>query len=170
MAKRKFSRYAFGLLSVAIIIGVIIYVYYVVYCERCPIFRVYFIKGAALSAVDRNLRPDEEPLKKVIDELLKGPGLKEQSQGYLTLIPRATKLLGSKIENKVAILNFNGKLEEYGGGAAHVRGMIAQIVYTATGLQGIEKAWIQVEGKKGVVLGGEGLVLDKPLTREDTGY
>ena len=79
-------------------------------------------------------------------------------------------MLSSRVEKRTAIINFNARLEEYGGGATHVRGMIAQIVYTATGLQGIDKAWIWVEGKKSIVLGGEGLVLDKPLTREDTGY
>jgi hypothetical protein len=170
MAKRRVSRYAFGLLSAALIIGVIIYVYYAVYCERCPIFRIYFIKGADISAVDRSLRPDEDPLKKAFSELLAGPRLNEQAKGWITLIPQGTKLLSSKVEKRVAILNFNSNLQEYGGGATHVRGMVAQIVYTATGLQGIEKAWIWVDGKKVVVLGGEGLVLDKPLTCEDTGY
>jgi len=170
MKNRKISRYAFGLLSSALIIGAIIYIYYAVYCERCPVFRIYFMKEASVSAVDRQLRPDEDPIKKAFDELLAGPRLNEQAKGYTSLIPQGTKLISSRIEKKVAIINLNNKLEEYGGGATHVRGMIAQIVYTATGLQGVEKAWIWVEGKKSVVLGGEGLVLDKPLTREDTGY
>ena len=48
-----------------------------------------------------------------------------------------------------------------------VEGIVAQLVYTATGLPGVEQAWLWVEGQSEVVLGGEGLVLDHPLSRRD---
>jgi germination protein M len=170
MAKRKVSRWLFGLLAAAIIVGLIAYVYFSVYCDRCPLIRIYFLKGDSLAAVDRILRPDEAPMRKAVEELLAGPKINEQTRGYISLIPSDVSLLDYRLENGVAILNFNKNLQPYGGGATRVRGMIAQIVYTVTALPKIDKVWIWMEGKKNIILGGEGLILDHPLTRSETGY
>jgi spore germination protein GerM len=45
-------------------------------------------------------------------------------------------------------------------------GRVAQILYTATSLQPTAKVWIDVEGKPLETLGGEGLELKQPLTRQ----
>lgn len=114
-------------------------------------------------AVERPLGADEEPLPKAMAELLSGP----KEAGLSTQIPTGTKILRLQVKKGTAILDFNRKLESYGGGSARVEGMIAQIVYTATEVPGIEKVWIWIEGEKEIVLGGEGLVLDRPLSRSD---
>ena len=118
-------------------------------------------------AVERPLDANEALLTKAFAELLSGPSETEKAQGISTQIPAGTKVLNILVKDEIVIVNFNRKLESYGGGSARLEGMIAQIVYTATEVPGVKKAWIWMEGKKELVLGGEGLVLDKPLSRRD---
>jgi spore germination protein GerM len=46
-------------------------------------------------------------------------------------------------------------------------GRVGQVVYTATTLNPNAKVYIEVNGKKLDVLGGEGVEVEQPLTREN---
>lgn len=108
---------------------------------------------------------NEQPstiLKTAFNSLLAGP----QAGDMTTTIPAGTKLRDVKVQPDGIHVNLS---EEFttGGGSAAMTGRVAQIVYTATSLEPNTKVWIDVEGKPLEVLGGEGLVLEQPLTRQN---
>ena len=129
--------------------------------------KVYFFKGDKLFAVERPLKADETPLNTAFRELVAGPSAEELGQGVASRLPADVKIFSLRVQGKTAIINFNRQLGSHPGGAAQLQGMLKQIVYTATEIPGIEKAWVWLEGKTQIVLGGEGLVLDRPLSRRD---
>ena len=154
-------------LAVAALGALLVFGWWVRVPDKGPQLRAYFFKDEKLAAVERQPNPDLPPLKQAITELLAGPSERERGAGFTTMIPAGVRILRVKTDGAVAIVDLSRELEEYGGGSAKVEGMIAQLVYTATGVPGIDKAWIWVEGQRSVVLGGEGLVLDRPLGRQD---
>jgi spore germination protein GerM len=135
-----------------------------------PVIKVYFFQGEKIAAVERPLKPDAPALQQAMAQLLAGPLPAEKAQGLVTQIPAGARLLQARVKDETAILDFNRRLEGYGGGTARLEGMINQIVFTATEVPGVTKAWIWVEGEKEIILGGEGLVLDRPLGRGDLPY
>lgn len=80
-------------------------------------------------------------------------------------IPSGTKVLGVKIENDAVRVNLSEEFTS-GGGSASMTGRVGQVLYTATSLNPNAKVYIDVNGKQLDVLGGEGLELDQPLTRD----
>jgi spore germination protein GerM len=100
-------------------------------------------------------------LDKAFQQLLAGPTEGSDS----TTIPQGTKLLGLKVNNDEVHVNLSEDFTS-GGGSSSMMGRVGQVVYTATTLNPNAKVYIDVNGKKLDVLGGEGVVLDQPLTRE----
>lgn len=132
-----------------------------------PMVKAYFFKDEKLFVVERQQDAKLPPLRQAIEELLAGPTDAEQEAGITTMLPPGIKLRLAKADRSLAIIDLDRSIENYGGGSTKIEGIVAQIIYTATGAPGIEKAWIWVDGQREVVLGGEGLVLDRPLGRQD---
>ena len=108
-----------------------------------------------------SIRPNQ-PLEAAFQSLLAGPG---QGTTDSTTIPKGTKLLGLKAENDEVHVNLSKDFTS-GGGSTSMMGRVGQVVYTATTLNPKAKVYIDVNGKPLDVLGGEGLELEQPLTRE----
>jgi spore germination protein GerM len=107
-------------------------------------------------------QPDQV-LEKAFQSLLAGP---TEGTGSTT-IPKGTKLLGLKLENNNEIhVNLSEDFTS-GGGSTSMMGRVGQVVYTATTLNPNAKVYIEVNGKKLDVLGGEGVEVEQPLTREN---
>lgn len=132
---------------------------------------VYFIKNSVLTPVKRPVANDlsaAEKLSLAVTELLKGPDEKEKKLGYLSFTPKKLRLINAKIVADLAWLDFSRELAYYGGGSSTIQSIINQIVYTATEFKEIKKVKFFIEGKdEEIVLGGEGLVIDRPLGRSD---
>jgi spore germination protein GerM len=82
-----------------------------------------------------------------------------------SVIPAGTKVLGVKVDNDTVRINLSEQFTS-GGGSASMTGRVGQVVYTATSLNSNAKVYIEVDGKQLDVLGGEGLELEQPLSRD----
>lgn len=130
--------------------------------------QVYWLKASsnaiALSPSVVIPRAKETPnvaLSAAIDELLAGPS----NAAVTTTIPRDTKLRSLAVKDDGIHIDLS-KAFTQGGGSTSMTARLGQVLYTATSLNPSAKVWLLVDGKPLETLGGEGLMLDQPLTRE----
>lgn len=138
---------------------------------------VYFFRDDGnMEPVSREVALDEDTpearLNAAVNELLKGPS-SEQSGQLFTQLPEGVKLLGVEIEPPYATLDFSAELENMGG-SARVFGVLDQLVYTATELDGVDDLILKMEGEQvGTTerpFTGDGLLFDSDeLKRPDAG-
>ncbi|MBD2569939.1 GerMN domain-containing protein [Anabaena lutea] len=102
-----------------------------------------------------------QALEAAFKTLLAGPTESTDS----TTIPQGTQLLGLKADKNEVHVNLSADFTS-GGGSTSMMGRVGQVVYTATTLNPNAKVYIEVNGKQLDVLGGEGVELEQPLTRE----
>lgn len=105
----------------------------------------------------------ESILQTAFEQLLAGPS---QSANYTTTIPDGTKILDLTTTEEGVKVDLSQEFVT-GGGSASMMGRLAQIIYTATSLDSKDKVWISVEGKPLNNLGGEGVIVNQPMTRQD---
>lgn len=111
------------------------------------------------------LKASDEPsaiLEGAFNRLLTGPA----DPAFGTTIPKGTKLRKVALQADGIHVDLSKEFTT-GGGSASMTGRVGQVLYTATTLDPAAKVWIAVEGKPLEVLGGEGLILDQPMTREN---
>lgn len=101
-------------------------------------------------------------LEASFQRLLAGP---TEGSGSST-IPESTKLLGIKVQGDEIRVNLSEDFQ-FGGGSASMIGRVGQVVYTATALNPNAKVYLELNGEQIEVLGGEGLELQQPLTRDN---
>lgn len=81
-------------------------------------------------------------------------------------IPAGTKIRSIEVRDNDVYVDLSTEFTS-GGGSSSMSSRLGQILYTATTLNPSAKVWVKVEGKKLDVLGGEGIVLDQPMTRKN---
>ena len=117
--------------------------------------------------IKRTVPKSDSPLTNSIKLLLQGPDTtKSAEKNCMTVIPKGTKLLGAKVQNGIAYLNFNENLEFNEMGIEGTIHSLEQIVYTATTFSTVSNVQILIEGEKRTFLGSEGGPrIDAPLSR-----
>lgn len=103
-----------------------------------------------------------------LEALLAGPTAEEAgAPGRLTTaIPSGTRALGLVLDGNVATIDLSRDFGS-GGGSESMFGRVAQIVYTLTALPDIEAVLFRIDGRPVDALGGEGIVIAGPQTRDD---
>ena len=113
----------------------------------------------------RNIPVSDSPLTDAINALISGPSEGEIRSGLVSLIPRGTKLHGISVRGSTAIIDLSDAFMYNHYGVEGYSAQLKQIVYTATSFPSVQDVQILVEGKQKEYLGGEGVYIGKPLSR-----
>lgn len=105
-------------------------------------------------------KPDAT-LQAAFNSLLAGP----KDASVSSEIPKGTKLRSLSVKNDGVYVDLSAEFTS-GGGSNSMTGRLGQVIYTATSLKPNTKVWISVEGKPLELLGGEGLEVSQPSTRQ----
>ena len=111
------------------------------------------------------IKATDEPkaiLTAAFDRLLSGP----ENTDIVSAIPEGTKIQALTVENNGVYIDLSQEFTS-GGGSASMMSRLGQIIYTASSLEPDVKVWIFVGGKPLEMLGGEGLEVSQPITRQN---
>jgi hypothetical protein len=129
-------------------------------------FQVWFHRGEQLFVVSRTTAPTPRIGTAALESLLAGPDDAERSEGVQTQVPDGTQLLGLTIDKGIASVDLTSEYES-GGGSASMTMRLGQVVFTLTQFPTVKGVQFSLDGEPIEVLGGEGIVIDHPLTRKD---
>lgn len=137
---------------------------------RVSVFFIGTVDGAGtMVPVQRAVRGRgaEASLRGAFDALLAGPTPQERAIGLTTEIPAGTRLRGLTVREGVATVDLSEAVGS-GGGSASMQGRLWQIVYTGTSHPAARQVRLIIEGEERQALGGEGLLIDRPIARPPT--
>lgn len=129
--------------------------------------QIYWLKSdgnkIALAPTSVNLKSGKSDavLTAALEKLLEGP----RDTTVSSTVPVGTRLRSVVVKSDGVHVDLSKEFTS-GGGSTSMTGRVAQILYTASSLEPHAKIWLSVEGQPLEVLGGEGLLLDQPFTRQ----
>ncbi len=131
---------------------------------------LYFVKieedgTISRHEVKRTVSASDAPLTDALNALFAGPSEAEIRSGLVSLIPRGTKLLGATVRGSTATINVSDAFMYNRYAVEGFSAQLRQIVYTATAFASIQDVQFLIEGKQKDYLGGEGVYIGKPLSR-----
>ena len=116
--------------------------------------------------VKRQVAKNDSPLSTAIKAVLAGPDTtKAEERECISLIPNGTRLLGARVSDGVAYLDFSDAFEINTNGIEGYTAQLMQIVYTATTFSTVNSVQFLIEGQKKEYLGSEGQWIGSPLSR-----
>jgi spore germination protein GerM len=129
-------------------------------------YQVWFANADGLFVTYRTEPATPRVGTAALESLLEGPDSFEEDYGLHTAIPDGTQLLGLEIDGSIARVDLTSEFES-GGGSLSMQTRLAQVVYTITQFPTVKGVVFSLDGEPIDVLGGEGVLLDHPLTRRD---
>jgi spore germination protein GerM len=140
--------------------------------ETIPIYYTK-VDGKTLAAMRVSMRPrqpDESAAERLHNvvlyaavQALAGPPNDVQAIRF----PLGTRVLDASVNGSTATLDLSKDLERQAGGTFGENGEFKALVYTMTGIEGIDAVQILVEGNRLATLPGGNVELDQPLHRSD---
>lgn len=134
--------------------------------ESLVTYDVWFSRGESLFMVKRTQEATPRIGTAAMESLLAGPNAQERAAAVGSQIPAGTQLLGLSVADGVATVDLTSEFES-GGGSASMNMRIAQVVFTLTQFQTVKGVLFELDGRRVDVLGGEGVIVDQPVTRKD---
>jgi spore germination protein GerM len=129
-------------------------------------YQVWFANADGLFVAYRTEPATPRVGTAALESLLEGPDSFEEDYGLRSAIPDGTQLLGLTIDDGIARVDLTSEFES-GGGSASMQTRLAQVVYTITQFPTVKGVVFSLDGEPIDVLGGEGVIIDHPLTRRD---
>jgi hypothetical protein len=129
-------------------------------------YQVWFLLGEKLFVTYRTEPATPRVGTAALEALLEGPDTFEEGYGLGTTIPEGTELLGLTIDDGIARADLTSEFES-GGGTLSMQARLAQVVFTLTQFPTVDGVVFSLDGEPIDVLGGEGIIIDHPLTRRD---
>jgi len=99
-----------------------------------------------------------------IKSLLKGPNSKERAKGVYSEIPQGTKLISVEEKPDRVIINLSSDFEQ-GGGTDGLYKRLYQLIKTSNKNTTLD-VYLYINGKQADVIGGEGIMINQPLTNK----
>lgn len=140
---------------------------------RTATVTIYFLRAdqnaTTLAPVSRTAsgRGSNGLVAAALRALLEGPSIAERERGLTSAIPQGTRLWGVQIRDGVVRADFSREVEA-GGGSVSMLSRFWQIVYTATPFSEAPRVRILIDGRERAAMGGEGVLIDRPIARPPT--
>jgi spore germination protein GerM len=126
---------------------------------------VYFLHGEHVTPVARTAR-SAAVATEAVRALLAGPTAAESHEGLTSSIPIGTSLRSIAITGGTAVVDLSAAYGS-GGGSLSMSTRLGQLVATLTQFPTVRDVRLWLDGKPTGTLGGEGLVVDRPLGLAD---
>ena len=129
--------------------------------------QIYLLRdtGKNLELVPKPIEVNTNQPNSVLEAAFQGLLTESEDAKISSTIPEGTKLRSLRVQDDGIHVDLSQEFTT-GGGSASMSGRLAQVIYTATTLEPNANVWIEVEGKPLELLGGEGLEITQPMTRQ----
>ena len=121
-------------------------------------------QGDRLVAVKRTIK--EKATAQILHLALKSLIQESPPDNLYSAIPKDTEILDLQTDGKDIRVNLSSPFGR-GGGTTAIQGRLIQVLYTLTSLDPSARVFLSIEGKPVTYLGGEGIEVKQPMTRND---